>query len=866
MSEFDFEFDDESTPKVKKPAKSKQKRVTVSTKTKEQLLLSIFGGNPYYSKAITREGNVHYIPEEGELTEKLLNKHINGDIVLGAYQINREANAVNWIAWDVDCENMRLAREYAQKLLKHLANLPYAIEFSGRKGYHIFLFLEEPMQASMAKQIAEHIRDLEKLPVSGINHVECFPKQDRLTGNKPKGNLLKIPLGKHPKINKWSVFVDTGGDWEEGEPANPLEVLRLRVKPEDVEALVAGEGVNPLESIAQLISPYWVSGIRHDLALYLCGFLANEGWTAEQASELVQIICELTGDSELPNRLQTVKTTFERYTDGKKIRGRQGLAETLPSNVMHDMTSLISVLAAPNTLREIDAIRFSKSRTGLEGARLASDVIWDILTDGDSEIVNVDGRIRYWFNSEDYSLQNCTGDRWDAMLNQQFGMNRVDGFSKMTLEELRNRLVYRSLEVPVYKFAHWDTETKRLYVNLGGSEVYIISGEGKIDVDYNGACGFFFETRVGEVTIPDFTVQDSSAFNYLIHDLSFTASQDCPATPEQQIELLKAWFLSYFFSELMPTRPILALIGAPGSGKTTAMRRFVRVLEDPDGDVLGVPTDKQDAFRSSVENHRLLVMDNMERSGVYWLVDMLNKLSTGANIELRQLFKTNETYSIKPNCFVALTAIKIPFSEETLFSRLLVLEMDQIAEPIPEYMMQRTIKEQLPQIWGSILYILSQVVEVLQKPLGMMRAPSSNRLADFSVFCHRLYSTNVVDEEILQQGILAMTNLQMHQLSQSSPAVVILQEWIDSHPEESGKWMNFGELYQTLMSTATVRNMKFPWKDSSALLRHLLAVKQLLERELRLEMTSGNGRFDPSQRFAMRDLKIRFNTYLVEDA
>ena len=146
-----------------------------------------------------------------------------------------------------------------------------------------------------------------------------------------------------------------------------------------------------------------------------------------------------------------------------------------------------------------------------------------------------------------------------------------------------------------------------------------------------------------------------------------------------------------------------------------------------------------------------------------------------------------------------------------------------------------------------------------------MRAPAGNRLADFSVFCRRLSNTNVIDSEVLQQGLLAMTSLQMHQLSQSSPAIVMLQEWIDSHPEESGKWMPFSEMYQTLLNTANLRNMRFPWKDSTALLRHLLAVKQLLEQELRLEMTSGNGKFDPSQRFSMRDLKMRFNTFLVEE-
>jgi hypothetical protein len=154
---------------------------------------------------------------------------------------------------------------------------------------------------------------------------------------------------------------------------------------------------------------------------------------------------------------------------------------------------------------------------------------------------------------------------------------------------------------------------------MGGPEVYVVSGRDKIETMYNGECGQIFSTNEsGRFLVPDLdNTEGVDAWDHLIDDLSFTTSEEAPATPEEQKELLKAWVLAFFFQELLPTRPILTLIGEPGSGKTTAMRRILRIVEDPFTDVLGVPTDKQDAFRTSIESHRLLVLDNLEKSGAW---------------------------------------------------------------------------------------------------------------------------------------------------------------------------------------------------------------------------------------------------------
>ncbi|MCK4822040.1 ATP-binding protein, partial [bacterium] len=330
-----------------------------------------------------------------------------------------------------------------------------------------------------------------------------------------------------------------------------------------------------------------------------------------------------------------------------------------------------------------------------------------------------------------------------------------------------------------------------------------------------------------------------------------------PASPAEQAELLKAWLLAFFFQELLPTRPILALIGEPGSGKTTAMRRILRVVEDPFTDVLGVPTDKQDAFRTSIESHRLLVLDNLEKSGAWWMVDMLNKLSTGSHIEVRKLYKTNEKHVIIPQCFVACTAVNVPFSDETLFSRLLVLEMEKLYTPLPEHILQLRIAEFGPSIWGDLLRKLGEVVEVIRAN-EKIKAPTSSRLADFTMFCERIKRSSVVDGEALSAGLLSMVDSQLKQLKESSPAIQLLEDWIMLRPDEAAEWRSIQQLYEILREMAQARKVNFRWRSSHALWRHLGTLEPRLRKDFQAELKR---EMNPASR--KEEVTIKFNTSLV---
>ena len=834
-------------------------RQSSETNTVSLLLFKIFGGNPYYAVAKYVNGDLYYNPIEVELTEENIQDHVNGTTTLGSYQLIQGSNVVKWFGWDVDSVDIKEARDIVEKITKRLGDIPHAVEFSGRKGYHILIFLNEPMLAGDAKTIAQRVRDAEGFKATGETHVECFPKQDILSRDRPKGNLLKIPLGIHPVSREWSKFISPSDGWEKGEALDPKKILENKATLEQVFSLVS-QSLNIESQLVDLISEHWSEGKRHDLSLYLCGFLANEGWGFDQTRNFMQALVERTKDAEEFNRLQTVQTTFERLKEGKSIRGRQGLGEILPSAVMQQLTELVSLAKAPDTVNQIDDIRYNKGKTKIEQARLAGNTIWSMLNDEGSRIFQTEYADVYWYSQEEHSVIDDSGELWNSMTNKRFGLNPLDAFSKMVDAEVRLRSVREAPIVPIYRGSYWSEVEGKLYVNFGGPEVYIITSPKDIKTSYNGECGIMFITNpLNRHIVPDFEVANVDCWEYLANDLSFTTSADAPASPAEQRELLKAWILSYFFLELLPTKPILTIVGAPGSGKTTAIRRILRILEDPFADVLGVPTDKQDAFRASVESHKLVVIDNLEKSGAYWMVDTLNKLATGNQIEIRELYKTNARHVIIPRCFIACTAVNMPFSDETLFSRLLVLEMSRLLEPLPEHVLQRQIREHGPAIAADLLRKLGEVVVVLRS-MRKVRPPTKSRLVDFTVFCEKIKvcPPHVIKGVLLSSGLLSMVDAQMRQLKESSQAIYLLEEWISLKPEEAAEWKTITQIHDVLSTMAQARKLSFAWKSSQALLRHFMALEDRLKMDFAAEIVT-----EVSQQTRREVVKFRFKNTLL---
>lgn len=141
------------------------------------------------------------------ITHAAVLTHLKGDKTLGVYQLGADST-VQWGCIDIDGKKVdeqdrkNYTKEIARELYKRMG-AKFLVEDSGNKGYHIWIFLKEPVQAkyisALLRDVVTHVERKEGLTT------EVFPKQSNL---QVFGNLVKLPLGLHQKTQQRCFFVD----------------------------------------------------------------------------------------------------------------------------------------------------------------------------------------------------------------------------------------------------------------------------------------------------------------------------------------------------------------------------------------------------------------------------------------------------------------------------------------------------------------------------------------------------------------------------------------------------------------------------------------------------------------------------------
>jgi hypothetical protein len=848
------------------------------------ILKRFFTGNNYYAiggKRTNSNGKEEtvYTPVMEAPKERTIEQHLLGEAVVGAYTL-RQDNTIFWMCFDVDSTNLEKARDLTLKLSNLLESIPHAIEFSGNKGYHVWVFFNKPAFAENVRALATEMREAVGGSISGDPHIEIFPKQDRLTDSNPLGNLVKVPLGIHPVTKNRSRFVLPHTSWEEGESVDPDDVFSKLCTIEDFASCLSGYE-DPTDIIVSTMQGFWLEGQRHDLALFLSGWLATAGWEEDDATNVIEKLNMVAG-GDLGNQLQCVRDTFQKHRDGGQILGLQALTDRLPGTIIRKLAEAVSRQNITPIMVLLDRIRLGKGVTYLKSRSAASAVV-SYLREKGRVVVDSSTEKLFWLDKTSHHLHSMEDGYWDTILYNTFGLNTADSFGVSTARGIYHTARENAHKIRAYNRSYWNGE--KLYINLGTSYNYVLTGEDDYrDVwgnkHLNGEEDIIFRNRDSSLHIDldqarDKGITGLNPWNFLVNDLSFGIGST-GVSPGQQRELIKAWFLSTFFPDIMPTRPLLTIIADPGAGKTTAARRFLYILEGPHSNVNGVVADKPDSLRASMGAHKFIVLDNLEKNKSYWLVDLLNRISTGTHIELRKLHTTNEIQRILPDCFVILTATSLPFSEESLFTRLLPIELAAIKKPTPEYSMQNMILHNIDGIWMGIMGMLNQTVAQLRK-VKTAPAPTESRLADFTVFCSRIRGmTNgdegVIDGELLIKGLEMMTNRQKILLHESSPMIAILDIWIredraagerqgrGTHGMESSKWHTAGELNGLWQQIAMKLHYQWIWESGQSLAKHIQALEPNLIRNYGMETIAATNNSPKKYRFTQDIISFEENS------
>ena len=112
---------------------------------------------------------------------------------------------------------LKKAFQKAQRVSKLLQNLGMEsyIEYSGCRGYHIWLFFTEWIPVRYVNMLTDVLEEnLQKADNNEVSDtditVEFFPNKTRIKQGK-FGQVMKLPFGRHIKTNEFSYFVDASG-------------------------------------------------------------------------------------------------------------------------------------------------------------------------------------------------------------------------------------------------------------------------------------------------------------------------------------------------------------------------------------------------------------------------------------------------------------------------------------------------------------------------------------------------------------------------------------------------------------------------------------------------------------------------------
>lgn len=458
---------------------------------------------------------------------------------------------------------------------------------------------------------------------------------------------------------------------------------------------------------------------------------------------------------------------------------------------------------------------------------------------------------RFYFHIPTKQLLELDSFEFGVMLSDTFGLNQIEPEFRYTMADLNTEAHVRGQQTQVHRFSFYDRNDNILYVDRFNGSIYRLDGK-KIELVDNGTGDILFSNQ--PTWEPYKYISTSSAdgllSEMLIDDIPFQNDSFAPLTSNEQRMVFYLWILSLFFESLLPTKPILAIIGEKGSSKTTTLRRVLRLLFGRRADVIGLERDKEDAFVAAITHSHLAVFDNLDGK-IKWINDRLALAASSSVIERRRLYTTNEVAIYEPKCFLALTSRNPQFRRDDVVDRLILLKVERLLHFRPESEIMDVVDSQRNLIWSELLNDLNSIVASLTDMTG--RPETNFRMSDWANLCWHIARIQEVDDSfdiILHKLSIEQANFAL----EDDPLYLCLGVWLQD-TDNLGKEVDASTLYKELSKIAEFDHIEWSYKSTMSFAKRLNNIgsnlKQLVGFEIRKDNRERN-----FYSFGLRDLRV----------
>lgn len=371
----------------------------------------------------------------------------------------------------------------------------------------------------------------------------------------------------------------------------------------------------------------------------------------------------------------------------------------------------------PSFMKPIDPTLIRAIRLTLERSKgskeqkkkLAGELLIEWLINN-GEFIRTSYGTRYYLYKATRRLYSFDTQAWYLWLYLLTSVNPATDTFKYFLNDCEIANAELGRQVDVVRVSYWDNEQQILRVSRFDGTVYRLDGM-TMEEEANGDGPVVFDDSSAWTPYkPDYSG------NGTVIDWSMTDIPNWSEAKDEHSLLYRAWWLATFFTELCPTRPILVMKGEHGSGKSMSLRILLRLMFGLATDVVGVP-EKADSFVALTSNSHIVAIDNMDEP-VKEIRDKIASLSTGKIDQLRRLYTTNESITIRYRCWLAVTS-RTPdtLQRGDLVDRTVILPVKRVedSERVRESFFLAEVMKKRDLWWGDSLSALNQVVAEIRR-------------------------------------------------------------------------------------------------------------------------------------------------------
>lgn len=411
---------------------------------------------------------------------------------------------------------------------------------------------------------------------------------------------------------------------------------------------------------------------------------------------------------------------------------------------------------------------------------VSKTVITDLERNGEF-VVTDDGFTWYLhrLTGRPISISNSS-EYFSTLLDVKYRLNKTERLTKYVTAACQAFAIDRGRKAVPATLSYVVDDTS-LLVHGGGADVTRVTDSGEQEKMPDGSYGVLFPWRIGDEPFnpqhrPELFSEKLNWCEFMFEGF-FENIEDMSA--QEAKALMRVYIIFLLFKERTTTRPLLAVFGQPGSGKTTILKMIYALIYGSKRDI-NSPTNPDD-FDSLVSTLPFAAFDNAD-SPFPWLPDRLALSAGRSDLIKRKLYTDNDIVVVKRQALVAISAHNPKFGREDVVDRMLMLNFERISRHGDESSFINRVLNNRNAIWAELL---EDAARVMREPMPTVEEVPAFRIVDFSMWGIRIARALGIEEKFRGAMQAARFNQTQFNLSEEDILTSTIRTWHSKRIEET---------------------------------------------------------------------------------